>query len=136
MRDALRLIARSSADAQQHSPARQTLMKPAAAPCAAAVTPVTLVGRLLPPHTASLRSQNTAASPAECALATMNRTTSRAPVAALLESPVHRRQAALTDLQAAKDEMACAMQHLRACALDLRVQLPAEAVSVPREHSP
>ena len=139
IRDALLLIARSSAGAallRQPTPALQTPVKPGTAPDAAPVTPMLSVGRLLPPRTASPHIQGTAASPTDSAMAITTRVSSRAAGAALLASPVRRRQAALSDLEAAKAKMADAMRQLRTCACELRIDLPAVSVGVVDAHSP
>ena len=139
MRDALLLIARSSAGGSQHrrvSPAPETPLKPGVAPGAAPLTPTLSVNRVLPPHTASSCGRGAFVSPADCAMAITTGCSSRAPGSAPLESPVRRRQAALRGLEAAKAEMACAMQQLRACACDLRVQRPPESAGVADAQSP
>jgi len=139
MRDALLLIARSAGGAMQRgrmAPVLQTPSRPNAALDAAPQTPMASVKGLLPPPSTSPRSPGTAASSAGCAAAIANRFSSSAAGAALLKSPDRCRQTALTNLQAAKAEMAGAVQQLRACACELRIQLPADSVGVVDSHSP
>ncbi len=113
-----------------------TPIKPDAAPDAVPLTPVMSVNRMLPLPPESPRSRGTDTGSADCVVAATTRCSSSAPTAALLESPVRRRQAALTGLQAAKAEMAYAMEQLRACACELRIQLPANSAGGVAAHSP